>query len=687
MVYRERMSFTCILYPKFKIPCPQNSNFFILELLPFLLCVLLISTPTQLMAQTWPPTSEYPQFYQVSNLPNTTNWPVINVTNSSQMSSIGCTAISNADLGDGASDEAPEIHCAINNNNSGGGRIVHLPAGTYNCRGTNGGQGGACINFQSSRVLLRGAGAGQTIFKVARPSSLAFRWFFDTHRNGLRGSPVAWTGRYSKGETLFNVASAGSFTVGQWAVMKAAADPNYDVDGFPHHAAKVVCANGQGGGCSAGQIRLDRPLRIAYTSGGQEATPWNPQTVGIESMTFRHEDPAHANLHHRSGGVYRNVAESWIRGVEFAEAHSIALQLGRSLDTPVARVLVEGNEFGLLARRLPWQKGSVKVATAIDLEFVNNVFSHAHVAFLAASTSSGVVVAYNRFLRPSYNGPLGDYRWCERSFFSHGRGAGDDTSGGGKPLDTLVEGNDFDCGMQWDGQQGPGGHSLVFYRNRGRFISSDYSPPYPPDPAVGNNNTGNADGAINFHYDFFEAFWTPTSFNREFRIWNNNLSQVGLYLRQNTNVPGSGINAMQQNMFVEYNVIRTQDGCSVEPPLSVAGCGSQDRHSRVIAAGIGPSSGTVWNNNPTGADSAPASWSGVNFRGSLVYNSRPSWWCNQSGTFGQSIGANVDNFAGNQAGPSSLAPIPAAIRYAGGACTTGAADTVAPGAPTELRLN
>jgi len=60
-------------------------------------------------------------------------------------------------------------------------------------------------------------------------------------------------------------------------------------------------------------------------------------------------------------------------------------------------------------------------------------------------------------------------------------------------------------------------------------------------------------------------------------------------------------------------------------------------------------------------------WASFTFPASFYAATKPSWWCNESGTWGASIGANVDNFTSN---PANLSKLPAQRRYEGLPCTT-----------------
>lgn len=571
-----------------------------------------------------------PDWYPLDTLPvDTSGWTVYDATNSSRASQLGCSrAIPN----DG-NDDAPAIHCFMTRVPQRS--VVFLPAGTYHCRSANGVN--SCFAVSGSERVLRGAGAAQTIITSART-----HFIVNSNNYSARGTSVTWTGGYARGSRVLNVSSTTPFAAGGWVELTAAADP--EVDGGSgslnslSYFARVTCVGGSGSDCTgtgAGQIRIDRPLRHDFDTGSQQATRWTPYVhSGIEDLALRYDDPLAAGKDF-SGVTLSDLAECWITGVDFDNALDTMLLTSRT-----TRMLVEGNEFGLLARREAWQKAALKILSTHDSEFVNNVWSNSHVAFQVNGLSTGNVIAYNRMFRPTAAG----YQWCERSFFIHG-GAG---------IELLFEGNDFECGVQWDGLQGPAGHRVVFYRNRGRVAGSNYT-------AAAGGPTANLDGSLIYAADIpsepwrTQEGWSAQAVLRDWLFAGNMVENLG----HTANLPGWGTNANGQRTRFERNVVRGV--CSLENASSVTSA-CQNRAAGVNS--LRAPEQTVWSTNAVDADAAPSAWSTFSFPRSLVYENPPSWWCQESGPF-PNIGAPSDNFAA----PATLSRLPAEVRFRGSACT------------------
>ena len=572
----------------------------------------------------------------VDNLPlDTSGWRTINVTSSANASSIGCSrAIPN----DGA-DDAVAIACMIKN--APKRSVIYMPTGEYHCAASS--QSNTCLTMTDGERVLRGDGAGATIFTSARTDMLILT---DNYAWKSRGAEINWTGNYARGSQVLRVASTSQFSDGDWVLLRANPHPDIDAGELElndlSYAVKITCSGGSGSNCAGtgpGQIRIDRPLRADFDSGGQHVQVWNPYVNwGIENMTMRYTNNGRDAQQNISGTRLNESVESWVVGVEFENADNIMMGMFYT-----ARMKVEGTEFGLTARRDAWQKAAFKVSHTHDSEFVNNVWSNSHVAFQVQGLSSGNIFAYNRLYRPTFPG----YQWCERSFFFHG----------GSAIDFLVEGNDFECGLQWDGLQGGAGHRVALYRNRGRVTGDNYR-------AATGGPTGNTDGSFIYHADiivtqagFVRSGWHTRPQIKDWLVAGNNVERMGHERDQD----GWGINGNGSGMNFEHNVIR--EGCGVEGAQGLGATGCENRQPWDLSR-LPRASNTRWLNNPVGVNSTPSSWSGFNFPDSLAYSSTPEWWCTQSGTF-PNIGSPSDNF-GNI---SSLSRLPAQIRNENGACT------------------
>lgn len=595
------------------------------------------------------PAELVPDWFPLDNLPlDTSSWRTINATSSSDASSVGCSRAIPNDGGD----DAPAISCLLTQ--APNRTVVYLPAGQYDCRSSNGAN--VCFHMPGSERVLRGAGAGQTVITSSQSHMLMTT---NNWSSRSRGSSVNWTGGYARGTQVLNVASTSAFSDGEWVMLSANPDP--EIDGGTgslnslRYGVKVTCVGGTGSNCSGtgpGQIRVDRPLRTDFDTGSQQVVEWRPYVHwGIEDLTLRYANPQNAGMN-LSGTVFTDVAEFWITGVEFENAHNIMMMISSG-----TRAKIEGNDFGLLARRDAWRKSALRLASVHDSEIVNNTWTNSHVALQVGGLSMGNIFAYNRMYRPTAPG----YEWCERSFFIHG----------GSAVEFLVEGNDFECGLQWDALQGPAGHRVALYRNRGRVMGTNYV-------SAGGGPVGNRDGSFVYHADvpqgqefFVGQGWSMQARIKDWLVAGNNVDRMGL----NTTFPGWGINSNGSGMRFEHNVIR--EACNLEGAAGIDG----------NCANVGPwnlsrlaaSEDTQWSNNPVGSNAAPSGWSNFDFPDSLVYTSAPDWWCAESGTF-PNIGAPVDNFSSI----SSLSRLPSQIREENGSCSSSAGGGGGGGGPVPV---
>jgi hypothetical protein len=198
---------------------------------------------------------------------------------------------------------------------------------------------------------------------------------------------------------------------------------------------------------------------------------------------------------------------------------------------------------------------------------------------------------------------------CERHVFLHGQGVSA----------TLIEGNDVDCGIQWDSHRDGQGYNNMIYRNRLRGVRSQSG---FQRGRIGGEDTGS------FIHRFIAV------------IGNHANELMGSPQISGRSIDES-VNATHrhEDTWVSYNIARDK--------ISFEKSGEQVR--------------TTQHENHLGKGPR-ASWSGVKFPVSLYRTSAPSWWCKESGPF-PNIGGPSDTVG-------RYSRLPAQIRLEGGTCTT-----------------
>jgi hypothetical protein len=210
---------------------------------------------------------------------------------------------------------------------------VVLNPGTYNISNT--------INLNSSGVIVRGAGIGQTIVNQLRPDGQAGFLAFDVGGSGSRstsGQPTAnLTAAYvPSGATSFTVSSTAGFNVGDQVVVNRTATAEWihyvgmDTlvrDGAPQtwiSAGTKIPTDRVVKAISGNTITLDAPLTDSFdtTYVGSPVGTISKYTfsgrisqVGLENLTIQNSVP------NATGNSINmdDVLDSWVRNVESKE--------------------------------------------------------------------------------------------------------------------------------------------------------------------------------------------------------------------------------------------------------------------------------------------------------------------------------------------------------------------------------
>lgn len=379
------------------------------------------------------PEDRVPTWYPIPDSAlDTSGWAVIDVTDHG------------ADPADNSGNDAAAVRDAIAA--AAPQTIIYFPPGTYNI-----GQGGFGV-FRSD-LVLRGAGAAQTILKITTARSGPYRprcgramimFCGDT----AGGPSVTWTSGFARGDLELGVSNASSFSPGDWIFAEQENDPNVIENPQPNagpvmnHIAKVTAKNGN-------TITIDRPLRYNFSSSGKTVAKMDPiSRVGIEGMKMEYIGVS-ADVEYEVPIRFTNVVNGFILDSWMTDFWNVELSLERA-----ARNLVRGNRFDRLLRSSPYNKAAVYIDRAAhDNVFENNASSEARVVFLLQLGASGNVIAYNHMSGGS----------CERHVFFHG----------GFAAENLIEGNDTDCRIDLDNYWGRQGPRNTLFRNRTRGAPDD----------------------------------------------------------------------------------------------------------------------------------------------------------------------------------------------------------------------
>lgn len=250
-----------------------------------------------------------------------------------------------ADLS-GKLDATAAIQKAIDSATKAGGGVVFLPAGTY--RLSVGETATSALQIGSSRVVLRGAGAGKTFLlntttamrskAVIRVSpSVGGTW------TSIPASKVLVTRDLPSPTRTIPVASTSGFKVGDWVIVRQKMTESWiaehketDWAGMASKFTGVVyCRRILSIDAAAGTIGIDAPIRYALLvrdTAMVYPAPAMIEDVGVEHLSMGnvqspattgwaeedYNDPANGSYEaHDSWLVnFSRVRDGWIRGVE-----------------------------------------------------------------------------------------------------------------------------------------------------------------------------------------------------------------------------------------------------------------------------------------------------------------------------------------------------------------------------------
>ena len=596
---------------------------------------------------------------------DTSAWDIIDVTQATDaigedMTSLGCGG-NLADPVDNAHDDGPSIRCAEAAAGSGG-RIIYLPAGDYEFNSGSGSEG--VLHFNRAQTLLRGDGVGLTFVRATLNSGETSFVFGSkpTSNNYTYGSDLGWSGAAAGVKTLTLTAVTG-LAVGDFVAM-AANEPSWcdtRVDRYLE-VRKLTCVGTTGsdtcGGLGATQVKLDLALRGEFNTGGttfKELT--NPTQIGVDGIYFRNDTGATTD---NRVGSFVGITQSWLLHSKFERGIDQIFGL-----EACAYCDVESNIFDQVLIEDAGNKRGVETSQMDESVFANNVIARANVGFQfnQSSADTGIAVSFNFIPNPPRQDTPGvdciDYHTtagaCHPASCNAAPSACDCTddingaSQAGRSIHwhgpchkfNIVEGNDVTCRLQWDDSPwGWYGKSQVLYRNRVRKVSGTIQP--------------KATGCIGPEFDPDGPFDVALFGSAAYQIRDC----IG-----GGRVDGGDDSSSNSWFWGERNVAHSE--CiinKVDGERDTACIGGDG------ASFANPSS--VWSNN-TVADQSPASWTDTEtYPSSLVYDAKPSWWCDEACPWSAvgGIGAFGDDF---NAGSPTYCKLPAQILYEGGTCTIG----------------
>jgi hypothetical protein len=490
-------------------------------------------------------------------------------------------------------------------------------------------------NFYRGEIVVRGADRETSRLEFSRTqgggSMLQIR---EWDSEGPFGDARAWTAGYEMGDDVMTVAHTGGLNVGDWVHFRGIPEPDWFQNATHSYTSKLVCVGPSTtdplcppSEIGVNQIKIDTELHTPFTQGGQEVLRITlpdeySKNVGFENLTFTHTSPGVIDKY--VGYIsLKWCFECWITDVIFEEAGNVHAEYSRGTTRTVmrgnyhARVNCwDENALGEgIGGRCNWNKGVVYFQRdSSDNVFENNIVWQSPNG-ATDQGGTGNVIAYNYMTKPAItlnpNDPHSDVD-CARHVFLHGNGTNA----------ALTEGNDVECGMQWDTYRDGQGYYQTFFKNRLR----------------GTDDGGYAKGRMGGEY-------------------------LGKAINRNMILIGNHLNELQGSPFPDY-----QWNWSNDPERdNIDGWASYTiARTNIIhdTTGYLPTRATE-HNNFTRTSPHP-DWVGFAHPASLYRNTEaPSWWCEESGPWGNSIGAWND--APTNAGGYN--PLPAQLRAEFQVCT------------------
>ncbi len=272
---------------------------------------------------------------------------------------------------------------------SGSGGTVFIPAGVYDITTRTQSDGAL---YLPSNVVLRGQGADLTTLQFNLDA------YADDAVAGIKvlawdyGDFIDVTAGYSKGSTQVTVASASSFSVGDYAEIQEVNDSNISNESWALNAVgEMVKITG----ISGNQLSLEKPLNYGYQAARspQMRRVGVVSNAGIERLHLKRLDHSDDTSKNRGQMILLyNVANVWVREIE-------------SEYTPDSHVYVHAAyqcEIRDSYFHHAWGYGSggqgygVNLVTHVTNTLVeNNIFRELRHAVLAQVGASGNVFAYN----------------------------------------------------------------------------------------------------------------------------------------------------------------------------------------------------------------------------------------------------------------------------------------------------
>ena len=588
---------------------------------------------------------------------NTSSWTVYDLTNSTQMQSLGCYPSPGvANPANNGVDDGPAIRCA-KAAPGGGGRVLYLPAGDYQFRSPDACCGKGVLNIARSNTVLRGAGIDQTVVRSTTSQAQHFQ-FGDGDQNTtdyLYGPTINWTAGFAAGTKVVSLASVAGLAPGDFVALRGGFPTWCNASARQYIEVRQLTCVGASGTDSCGSlglfdVKLDLALRGPFNVGPQTVRKiTSPQNIGVEQLTLKDDNA----LPEYSVAQFHNVVRGWLRNAKVMRGRHSVLEVGSC-----AYCVIEGSTIDLLMLDAAGNMRALGMGQVDESALVNNIVSRATVGIQLNQPMSvtGTIVAYNYLPNPPRKDipgidcvdDWGTPGACHPASCNGAQSSCDCTDDKNGPSQAgrhiffhgpchrynLVEGNDVTCRAQWDDFWGEYGQGNLLHRNRARSV---------PGTAAQHST-----GCIGPEFD-------PNG-QEGFTLIANHAAK----LRDCTGGGGvdGGYDGGNHSFWGERNVSYTE--C-----LVTQSGGSRDAQCQSAPGAV--SSASTWTNNAR-ASKAPAAWSTLSTPNSLIYDSKPSWWCDEACPWqaSQGIGAFGDD---NNGGQPSYCKLPAQIRAEGGTCT------------------
>jgi len=362
-----------------------------------------------------------------------------------------CATINASTYGNGSSDATSGIQSALNS--CPANQVVVLSAGTF------------LINSYlriPSNVVLRGAGADQTILNLKGTQGGAAIQFGPGSPTPNGNSPISITGGATQGSTSVTLSSGSGISAGMLMVISQN-DTSYMTEAGDNGAC-TWCTGGVGGdsgqtvevtSVSGNTVSFRPALYMDYSPNSPVAFPFSAgcQNAGLEDLQLYAN-----NTGYGENILMSSVKYSWVSGVESNFADGDHMWISWSMGNDVLN-----NFFHDGFSHSPGSHDD-----DLDLNYKssanlvsNNIFYRQHVSVMLEWGTSGNVVSYN-YTTGNYHSP--QLSWMISDFDFHGA----------HPMYNLFEGNVGDH-FQPDSTWGSSSNSTLF---RNWFTGSrQYVPP------------------------------------------------------------------------------------------------------------------------------------------------------------------------------------------------------------------